>query len=163
MATTIVRAGGPTPPRDDFGLLAKLPGRWFGRGFNLIARPAKQGNPANPTFFLELNATHETLEFGAIGGDVPNRGFSEPDAELHDIHYLQNVTDLVTNTAIHFEPGLWLHIPQTAEGGETYVREATIPHGDSLLAQSTFFATLSGGPTIDPVNTFPFPQTDPIP
>jgi hypothetical protein len=104
----------------------------------------------------------ETLEFRAIGGDVPNRGFSEPTASLHDIHYLQNVTDLVTNTAIHFEPGLWLHVPATAEGGETYVREATIPHGDSLLAQSTFFTT-ADEPIIKSVNSFPFPATDPIP
>jgi hypothetical protein len=74
---------------------------------------------------------------------------------------------LVTNTAIHFEPGLWLHIPQTAEGGETYVREATIPHGDSLLAQSTFFTPAPVQPfgpgNIKPVNTFPFPAADPIP
>jgi hypothetical protein len=163
MATTIVRAGGPTPPREDFGLLSKLPGRWVGKGFNLIARPAKQNIATNPVFFLQLNATMETLEFRPIGGDVPNRGFSEPTASLHDIHYLQNVTDLVKNTAIHFEPGLWLHVPATAEGGETYVREATIPHGDSLLAQSIFFTTVNGGPILDPVNSFPFPSTDPIP
>jgi hypothetical protein len=163
MGTTIVRAGGPTPPQDDLGLLAKLPGRWVGQGFNLIGRPAKQGNPANPVFFLELNATMETLEFGVIGGDVPNRGFSEITAELHDLRYLQNVTDLVANTAIHFEPGLWLHVPPTAEGGETYVREATVPHGDALLAQSTLSITVDGGPIIEPVNSFPFPGADPIP
>jgi hypothetical protein len=163
MAIPIVRAAGPTPAKDDFGLLAKFPGRWVGRGFNLIARPARLGVAANPVFFLELNATMETLEFAAIGGDVPNRGFSEPTASLHAIRYVQNVTDLVSSTAIHFEPGLWLHVPATAEGGESYVREATIPHGDSLLAQSTFFATLNSGPTIDPANTFPFPQADPIP
>jgi hypothetical protein len=163
MAATTVRAGGPTPPQDDLGILAKFPGRWIGKGFNMIARPAKQGIGANPTFFLELNATIETLEFTAIGGDVPNRGFSERTAELHDIHYLQNVSDAVTMTAIHFEPGLWLHVPPTAEGGESYVREATIPHGDSLLAQSSFFTTVNSGPNIQPVNSFPFPTTDPIP
>ena len=92
-------------------------GVWMGRGFNLIARPARLGVATNPVFFLELNATMETLEFAAIGGDVPNRGFSEPTASLHDIRYAQNVTDLVSSTAIHFEPGLWLHVPVTAEGG----------------------------------------------
>lgn len=163
MQPMIVRAGGPTSLRDDFGLLSKLPGRWNGRGFNLIARPNRQGNPANPVFFLELNATMETLEFRAIGGDVPNRGSGEPTAELHDIHYLQTVTDSVTMTAIHFEPGLWLHVPATAEGGETYVREATIPHGDSLLAQSSLFVTVPNGPQIKPVNSFPFPIADPVP
>lgn len=166
MATTIVRAGGPFDPQKDFGILAKLPGRWVGQGFNLIARPNLQGqaaSAANPVFFLELNATSETLEFTAIGGDIPNRGTIEPTAELHAVHYLQSVTDVVAMTAIHKEPGLWVHVPETAEGKETYVRQATIPHGDSLLAQSTFFTTVNGGPIIAPVNSFPFPIADPIP
>jgi hypothetical protein len=166
MSPTIVRAGGPFDPQVDFGILAKLPGRWVGQGFNLIARPNLQGNPASPTnpvFFLELNATQETLEFTAIGGDVPNRGSIEVTAELHAIHYLQSVTDVVAMTAIHKEPGLWVHVPANAEGGESYVRLATIPHGDSLLAQSSFFTTVNGGPVIKPVNSFPFPITDPVP
>jgi len=79
----IFRAGGTSASLStDLGLLLDLPGRWEGKGFNLIARPAKQGVAANPTFFLELNATHETLEFTAIGGDIPNRGDSEPTALL---------------------------------------------------------------------------------
>ncbi|HWW85200.1 MAG TPA: heme-binding protein [Vicinamibacterales bacterium] len=161
--TTIVRAGGPFSPAVDFGLLAKLPGRWVGKGFNLIARPNRQGDPTNPVFFLELNATQETLEFFPIGGDIPNRGDSEKDAELHAMNYLQVVTDCVQMTMIHKEPGFWLHVPTTAEGGESYVRQAVIPHGDSLLAQSTFFTTVKGGPILNPVNTLPFPQADPIP
>lgn len=64
----------------------------------------------------------------------------------------------------HIEPGLWIHVPATAENkSETYVRQATIPHGDSLVAQSTFFTTVAGGPQIDPVNSFPFPLAAPIP
>ena len=166
MSPMIVRAGGPYDPQKDFGILAKLPGRWVGQGFNLIARPNLQGqpaSPANPVFFLELNATQETLEFTAIGGDIPNRGTIEPTAELHAVHYLQSVTDVVAMTAIHKEPGLWVHVPKTAEGGETYVRQAAIPHGDSLLAQSSFFTTVNGGPDIKPVDSFPFPIADPIP
>jgi hypothetical protein len=163
MATTIVRAGGPTSLRKDFGLLSNLPGRWVGKGFNLFARPARQGIAANPVFFLELNATMETLEFGAVGGDVPDRGFSEPTSELHAIHYLQTVNDSLAMTAIHFEPGNWLHVPRTADCSESYVREATIPHGDSLLSQSTFFTTMNGGPILNPVNSLPFRGTDPIP
>jgi len=159
----IFRAAGPSTPAE-LGLLHKLPGRWMGRGFNLIARPARLGIPANPAFFLEINATHETLEFTAIGGDIPNRGEIEPTALLHAVHYLQTVTDCVANTGIHKEPGLWVHVPKTAENpAETYVRQASIPHGDSLLAQSTFFTTVATGPTINSVNTFPFPLPDPIP
>jgi hypothetical protein len=170
MSTMIVRAGGPFDPKKDFGLLAKLPGRWVGQGFNLIGRPNLQGNPrspTNPAFFLELNATQETLEFTAIGGDIPNRGTIEPTAELHAIHYLQSVTDIVAMTSIHKEPGLWVHVPANKEGGETYVRHAVIPHGDALLAQSTFFTDpnkpVHGPPDIKSVNSFPFRIADPIP
>ncbi len=57
-----------------------------------------------------------------------------------------------------------MRMPATAENpSETYVRQATIPHGDSLVAQSTSFTTVPGGPRIDPVNSFPFPLGDPIP
>src|SRR5579864_3710464 len=163
MATpdTVFRAAGPSTPAD-LGLLHKLPGRWIGRGFNLIARPARQGIPANPPFFLQLNATHETLEFTSIGGDIPNRGDIEKTALLHAVHYLQTVSDCATNSGIHKEPGLWVHVPQTAENAsETYVRQAAIPHGDSLLAQSSFFTTVATGPTIKSVNSFPFPIADP--
>jgi hypothetical protein len=161
----IFRAGSPaTAAIDLLGLLHNLPGHWTGKGFNLIARPARQGNPANPVFFLELNGTQETLEFTTIGGDIPNRGEVEPTALLHGVHYLQTVSDCEDNSFIHKEPGLWIHVPKTAENpSDTYVRHATIPHGNSLAAQSTFFTTIAGGPKIEPVNSFPFPIANPIP
>ena len=161
----IFRAASPIEARSALlGLLQDFPGRWEGKGFNLIARPAKQGSTTNPVFFLELNGTRETLEFTAIGGDIPNRGDSEPTILLHGIHYLQTVVDCEDGSFIHKEPGLWVHVPADAENpSETYVRQATIPHGDSLVAQSTFFTTVPSGPKIDPVNSFPFPLTDPIP
>jgi hypothetical protein len=135
----------------------------------MIARPARQGISTNPTFFLELNGTSETLEFTTIGGDIPNRGEIEPNALLHGMHYLQTVADCEDNSFIHKEPGLWIHVPVTAENPkETYVRHATIPHGNSLAAQSTFFTDppLTGGPNIQPVDSFPFdiaPSPDLIP
>lgn len=161
----IFRAGSPaTTAINLLGLLHNLPGHWTGKGFNLIARPARQGVPANPTFFLELNGTRETLEFTTIAGDIPNRGEIEKNALLHGIHYLQTVVDCEDNSFIHKEPGLWIHVPPTAENSsETYVRHATIPHGNSLAAQSTFFTTVAGGPNIQPVNSFPFPLANPIP
>src|SRR5579872_268838 len=85
---------------NNLGLIADFPGRWVGRGFNLIARPARQGVPTNPPFFLELNGTQETLEFTAIGGDVPNRGTIEPTALLHAVTYMQSVTDCADNNLI---------------------------------------------------------------
>ncbi len=159
------RAAASAPPaNEDLGLLHNLPGTWIGEGFNLIARPAREGDPSKPVFFLELNPTHETLEFVAIGGDIPNRGEIEPTALLHAVRYLQTVSDCVEHQFIHKEPGLWLHVPKTAENeSETYVRQAVIPHGDSLLAQSSFFTTVSGGPKIEPVSSLPFPLSEPIP
>jgi hypothetical protein len=161
----IFHAGSPADTANEgLGLLHDLPGRWVGKGFNLIARPARQGNPANPVFFLELNGTHETLEFTAIASDIANRGDIEPTILLHAIHYLQTVTDLKDNSLIHKEPGLWVHVPKTIENpSDTYVRQATIPHGDSLVAQSTFFTTVANGPNIQPVDSFPFPLAAPIP
>jgi hypothetical protein len=157
-------ASDPATANADLGLLQSLPGRWVGRGFNLIARPARQGNASNPVFFLELNGTRETLEFTAIGGDIPNRGDVEKTADLHAVHYLQTVADCADDSFIHKEPGLWVHVPPTAENqSDTYVRQAVIPHGDSLLAESSLFTTVSGGPDIQPVNSLPFPITDPIP
>jgi hypothetical protein len=143
--------------QSNLGLLGDLPGTFIGTGFNLIARPDKQNN--NP-FFLELNATQEILEFTNIGGDIPNRGSLQSDLILHGVRYLQRVADCTTHTAIHLEPGLWLHVPSTSAPDpvtqETYVRQATIPHGDSVLAQSTFFTTVNGGPQIAPVDSTPF-------
>jgi hypothetical protein len=141
------------------GPLGELPGTWTGTGFNLIARPDFQHKKP---FFLEINGTIENLEFTLIGGDIPNRGSEQNDINLHGVHYLQQVADCATHGALHIEPGLWIHIPKTTDPNipnPTIVRQATIPHGDSLLAQSTFITEVNGGPKIDPVDSFPF--TDP--
>jgi hypothetical protein len=137
------------------GLLGNLPGTWVGNGFNLIARPDR--NHGRP-FLLELNVTVETLEFTAIGGSIPNRGSLQDDVTLHAVHYFQRVTNSLDNGALHLEPGLWLHVPATTapRGKESYVRQASIPHGDSVLAQSTFFTTLLRAPDIQPVDSTPF-------
>lgn len=150
------RAGGPVQQvAADLGLLAELQGNWRGKGFNITARPFFNNTPP---FFLEINATQETLDFTAISGEIPNRGSVQPDLFLHGVRYLQQVTDLVADQGIHIEPGIWLHVPATTNpaAGESYVRQSTIPHGDSLLAQTTFFTTVQGGPDIQPVNTIPF-------
>lgn len=150
------RAGRPySDVAKNLGLLTELQGNWRGTGFNITARPYFG---STPPFFLELNATQETLDFTAITGDIPNRGSVQPDINLHGLRYLQQVTDTVTNAGIHVEPGLWLHVPATIDPAapETYVRQATVPHGDSLVAQSLWARRVTGFPTIDPVNSTPF-------
>lgn len=84
--TVHFRASGPLKSVvSNLGLLGEFPGKWVGNGFNLIGRPFF-GN--TPPFFLELNATDETLEFAAVGGNIPNRGSKEPDISLFGVRYL---------------------------------------------------------------------------
>lgn len=141
------------------GPLKELPGSWIGTGFNLIARPDFQNKKP---FFLELNGTLEDLEFTHIGGGIPNRGSEQNDINVHGLHYLQKVADCVTHGALHIEPGIWINVPETTDpkAPATVVRQATIPHGDSLLAQSTFIKEVAGGPVINAVDSFPFTDSD---
>ena len=88
--------------------MAELTGTWEGEGFNLIARPDKQGGSP---LFLELNQTFETLSFIPISSSIPNRGDIVDDIELFGLTYLQKVSDSVTKGALHIEPGIWIHIP----------------------------------------------------
>jgi hypothetical protein len=140
------------------GPLGELPGTWMGTGMNLIARPDFQNQKP---FFLEINGTLEDLEFTRIGGDIPNRGSEQNDINLHGLHYVQKVADCVTHGALHIEAGMWINIPETTDpkAPASVVRQATIAHGDSLLAQSTFITEVASGPRIDAVDSFPF--TDP--
>lgn len=155
--TSAFRARTPKPTvRDDLGLLGGLVGHWVGHGFTLVARPDHSGEPP---FVLELNSTRETLDVAAIGGSIPNRGSLQGDIGLHGLHYLHQVLDVETGTGLHIEPGVWLRVPPTRDpsvGCDTYVRQSTIPHGGSLLAQSTFATTVSAAPTIHPVHSTPF-------
>jgi hypothetical protein len=142
------------------GPLGELPGLWMGTGFNLVSRPAFQHQQP---FFLELNGTQETLEFTKIGGQIPNRGSKQNDLFLNGVHYLQEVSDCETHGALHIEPGLWIFVPPSTVPNltvPTVIRQAIIPHGDSLLAQSTLILDVNSGPTIDSVRSVPF--TDPV-
>src|ERR1700678_357101 len=146
------------------GLLAELAGTWDGKGFNLIARPDKEGNAP---LFLELNQTSETLRFDPIATSIPNRGNSQDDIELFGLTYLQKISDSVTGGALHIEPGIWVNIPQTTAPAEapSVARMATIPHGNAVLAEGGAISvnpvgsgTALGTFQIKPVNTPPFPQ-----
>jgi hypothetical protein len=146
---------------ESLGLLADLPGRWYGTGFNLIARPDFAGDN---DIFLELNETTETLDFTTIGSAIPNRGSQQGDIELYGLTYLQQITDKVTGGALHIEPGIWINIPATTvpNAGGTIARLASIPHGDVINVQGTGLS-VAGGPTIAPANTVPFPIGTPTP
>jgi hypothetical protein len=147
----------------NLGLLAELAGTWHGKGFNLIARPDKQGN-AN--LYLELNQTRETLKFDPISSSVPNRGFLQNDIELFGLTYLQQITDATTGGALHIEPGIWVTVPATTAPAEpqSVARMATIPHGNALLAEGAAIKLVPGPTNIlsglfPSFNSTPFPAT----
>ena len=141
---------------DPLGPLAGLAGNWAGQGFNVIWRPHPL-KPSGQDRFLELNVTSEQLDFGPALRDIPNRGLLQPNISLAGLHYLQQIADANTNTNQHFEPGLWVTVPQTSDPQEprTVTRLASIPHGTTILVQGTAH-TAAGGPAIPGVSIKPF-------
>jgi hypothetical protein len=163
----------------DLGPLLAFAGTFRGVGFNTIFRP---DNTATPTPMpgpvgpgnqrdnvLELNLTEEVLSFSPNLGQIPNRGSDKQgDIILNGIPYLQSINDIAnapTPQGIHFEPGLWLHVPSTSIPKEpaTLVRMASIPHGTTIVAQGNVIATVNGaftGQSIAPVDITPFAGGD---
>jgi hypothetical protein len=156
----------PVPP--PLGPLAAFVGDFTGQGFNTIFRPENSVTPTplpvpfpNSDNILELNLTSETLSFSPSLGAIPNRGTTpQPDINLNGVPYLQKVNDITIHgesVGIHFEPGIWIHIPATTvpPQKETVARMASIPHGTTIEAQGTF-VTIAGPPTIPSVDMTPF-------
>jgi hypothetical protein len=151
----------PPTPGDKFGALADLIGTWKGSGFNQIWRPFDI-QPQDR--FLELNETIEVLEFDEIPGDIPNRAFFQQSINVdgidvhginvHAVRYLQQVQDANV---------LGPNVPQTTNPQDppTVVRQASIPHGTSFVAQGTVLPVINGPPTFQPVSIAPFPINSP--
>src|SRR5579864_836074 len=150
----------------DLGPLANFSGTFAGNGFNTIFRPNSTATPTPlPTpvggdNILELNLTSETLSFSKALGSIPNRGMVQGDIFLNGVPYVQAINDITIATqpvGIHFEPGVWLLVPQTSvpSEGQTVVRMASIPHGTTIVAQGTA-STIAGKPNIPPVDITPF-------
>jgi hypothetical protein len=143
---------------NSLGPLAGLAGKWAGKGFNVIWRPHHDPpGPPGQDRFLELNVTSEQLEFDPISGQIPNRGFLQPDINMFGLTYLQQISDANLNAGLHIEPGLWVVIPKTTDPKEppTVARLASIPHGTTILAQGSAGAA-AGAPTIANVSIKPF-------
>ncbi|KAF2103311.1 hypothetical protein NA57DRAFT_72287 [Rhizodiscina lignyota] len=140
---------------------------------------------------LELNLTHETWTFpsdlktGDLG-PVPNRGVGDQrDIFLRGIHYVQVVRDVTGQegkridvfkngkakdasrqkdiTDIHFEPGLFVHIPASSPNpnNATISRMASIPHGTTINAQGQAATKANVPPVISPTDSTPFRIGDP--
>jgi hypothetical protein len=162
-------APAPPPP---LGPLSAFVGDWVGNGFNTIFRPDNDVTPTplpNPVpppppprdNILELNLTSEHLTFSRSLGSVPNRGTTpQGDIFLNGVPYLQTIQDITIHgekVGIHFEPGMWIHVPATnvPPVGESVTRMASIPHGTTIEAQGTF-ETKPGPPNIPAVDITPF-------
>jgi hypothetical protein len=162
----------PTPVSPPpLGPLAAFVGEFAGNGFNTIFRPDSTAspttlpNPVPPTpphdNILELNLTAETLSFSKSLGSVPNRGTgAQKDAFLNGVPYVQSVSDITIHgekVGIHFEPGIWIHVPATTIPplGETVARMASIPHGTTIDAQGLVDPAKPGPPTIAAVDITP--------
>jgi hypothetical protein len=160
----------PSPQAPGLGPLTAFTGTFHGNGFNTIFRPdigspTKLPIPVASDNLLELNLVSQTLSFSRPLGSVPNRGEVTPDIFLNGVTYLLTVSD-ITDPAkpigIHFEPGLWMHIPATKDPAEatTLVRMASIPHGTTLNAQG-IARSFNGPPSIPPVSITPSSGTFP--
>jgi hypothetical protein len=154
MATRIASARfAPAHPsaQSGLGLLSGLAGTWEGTGFNLIARPDFHDKT---DLYLQLNRTHERLQFEPVGSPIPNRGFGQDDIELSGLTYLNKIQDAGVDGALHIEPGFWVTQPSTkfpSESAESKAqlvfRAATIPHGNAVLAQG-LAEPFTGPPTL---------------
>ena len=141
------------------GPLAGLAGKWVGRGFNVIWRP---DSVSGQDRFLELNVTSDQLEFAAISGPIPNRGFLQSDINMFGLTYLQQISDANLKAGLHIEPGLWAAVPKTSDPSvaATVVRLASIPHGTAVLLQGTA-STAATGPSIPNISIKPFTINQP--
>ena len=133
-AATAATTAAKAQPANPLGRLAGLRGKWQGTGFNTIWRPNFHPHVRH---FLELNLTEETMEFEEIQGAIPNRGLLQRDINMFGLSYLQQISDKNLNAGLHFEPGIWAHVPATTHPLESVslVRMASIPHGTAIVAQ----------------------------
>ena len=171
-AAAALAAAAPLDPR---GLLAGLVGNlplaapgqdnpkrsWSGQGFNLIWRPNFGNESGTKDFFLELNLTEETLDFTDITGSgqnvgIANRGALQKDILLGGIAYLQQVTDRTSGVGQHFEPGVWINVPNTTNPAEpaSVVRMGSIPHGTTVNLEGIAFT--APAPVITNTTITPF-------
>jgi hypothetical protein len=153
---------------EHLGLLAALAGRWSGGGFNLISLPDFDSTPPSTgpkPFRTLLSATHETLEFTPIGANVPNRGSQlqsntadgQPDITIFGLRYLQRINDADSHEPLHIENGFWLNVPSSKIPKEdaSVVRQGSIPHGSSILAQGNAFQSPNGKPAFATLDSTP--------
>ncbi|KAJ4315880.1 hypothetical protein N0V84_008149 [Fusarium piperis] len=146
--------GAEAEPVTSLDVLEHFTGTYRGFGFNTIFRPNSKITPTslpevstddNDDNVLQLNLTSETMTFGNALGNVPNRGLGEQaDIMLNGVPYTQTILDAMPSDVIspckkppviHFEPGLWMRVPESAtmpDLNASFTRMASIPHGTTI-------------------------------
>jgi hypothetical protein len=152
---------------DKLGPLADLVGTWRGnKGWNMIAVPSNLGEIKS--FKLLIQNYSETITFTPIGAPVPNRG-GEDMQFITGLMYDLTITDNATEGVLHLENGMWLYMADiqkqpdrrddlfeavTPEHFYTIARQASIPHGDVVVALGDA-VTSTGTPVIPHVEGHP--------
>lgn len=150
----------------DYGLLARLEGRWQGTGLVCISLPhftQDADSKSKEPFRFVLRTTKDEFQFDKIQGPVVDRGSKEKDEVAFGLSYTAKAFDLRTEELLHVEQGMFMNVltthaptPTPQEPSERIIlRMATVPHGNALLAQSSVCAKKRGGPEIDDVSTTP--------
>lgn len=167
--------------------LTHFSGAYSGNGISLIWVPRRFNGPGpaqsedgidDNTLILQL--TTEQWTFGPTLGNIPNRGFDKQEViNLGGLAYMQTVQNVTNDdtgkgdkpkttagSGIHFEPGMFLYVPKADfQDTDSIVRMASIPHGTTMNAQglvptknsANSLGGTTGAPTIDVVDTTPFP------
>lgn len=132
----------------ELGPLADLVGTWIGaHGWTVMAVPSGEKG-----FRLIVRPYVEIVSFEPIGAPVPNRGGPAPDLFIAGLLYQMRIADRVTQEPLHLENGMWLNLGDTQQ--PSIVRQASIPHGDVLLALGAA-GTQAGPPEIPSISAVP--------
>jgi hypothetical protein len=145
---TIRLGGAANETTSMFGPLTDLIGTWVGnKGWNLVAVPNQKGG-----FLLLVQPYTETLTITPLSTPTPNRGTSTVQ-QVPTLLYSLAVHSNVDGSLLHAENGTWLLLNDCPDEF-SIARQASVPHGDSLLALGGSTVT-SGAPAIPTISTLP--------
>jgi len=141
----------------NLGPIKSLEGKWVGTGggWNIIAVPV----PGDPDFKLIIQEYSETItiKLGAKG-PAPNKGGAVGQQDNFALEYELAVTKQDTQDRLHIENGMWLHLvgPPGTTNPNPIVRQAIVPHGNSVLMMGPDIPQEDGKPKIDTLDPRPF-------
>ncbi|WP_254560646.1 heme-binding protein [Dyadobacter diqingensis] len=148
IAQTLRLGGEVSETTSMFGPLTDLIGTWVGnKGWNLVAVPNQKGG-----FLLLVQPYTETLTITPLSTPTPNRG-TDIIQQVPTLLYSLSVHSNVDGSLLHAENGTWLLLPN-CPSDFSIARQASVPHGDSLLALGGSSVT-AGPPPIQPISTLP--------